>query len=178
MKFAFVLAEKAVWPVSVMCEVLGVSRSGYYAWQGRPASARDQEDGKLVVAIKAAHKVGRGNYGSPRVHRALRKNGTRVGKKRVARLMRREGIVAKRRKKFRITTDSNHTDPIAPNILNREFNIAQPNTAWVTDVSVPQISGVEDEGRSLAIGLQEQIANHRKRLGSKALVVSVAEKVP
>jgi len=135
MKFAFVLAEKAVWPVSVMCEVLGVSRSGYYAWQGRPASARDQEDDELVVAIKAAHKGGRGKYGSPRVHRALRKNGTRVGRKRVARLMRREGIVAKRSKNFRITTDSNHTDPIAPNILKREFNVAQPNAAWVTDVT-------------------------------------------
>jgi transposase InsO family protein len=118
-----------------MCEVLDVSRSGYYAWQGRPASARDQEDDELVVAIKAAHKVGRSKYGSPRVHRALRKNGKRVGKKRVARLMRREGIVAKRRKSFRITTDSKHTDPIAPNILNREFYIAQPNPAWVTDVT-------------------------------------------
>jgi transposase InsO family protein len=135
MRFAFVLAEKAVWPVKVMCEVLEVSRSGYYAWQGRPASARDQEDDELVDAIKAAHTAGRGNYGSPRIHRALRKNGTRVGKKRVARLMRREGIVAKRRKKFRITTDSKHPDPIAPNILNREFDIAQPNAAWVTDVT-------------------------------------------
>jgi transposase InsO family protein len=124
-----------MWPVKVMCEVLEVSRSGYYAWQGRPASARDQEDEQLVVAIKAAHAVGRGNYGSPRVHRALRKSGTRVGKKRVARLMRREGIVAKRRKKFCITTDSKHPDPIAPNILNREFDIEQPNTAWVTDVT-------------------------------------------
>jgi transposase InsO family protein len=135
MKFAFVLAEKAVWPIKVMCEVLGVSRSGYYAWHGRPASARDQADGELVVAIKAAHKLGRGKYGSPRIHRALRRNGTRVGKKRVARLMQQEGIVAKRRKKFCITTDSKHSDPVAPNILNREFNIAQPNTAWVTDVT-------------------------------------------
>jgi transposase InsO family protein len=128
MKFAFVLAEKAVWPVNVMCEVLGVSRSGYNAWQGHPASARDQEDGELVVAINAAHEVGRGNYGSPRVHRALRRKGTRVGEKHVARLMRREGIVAQRRKNIRITTDSKHTAPIAPNILNREFNIAAPNT--------------------------------------------------
>jgi putative transposase len=135
MRFAFVHAEKAVWPVSVMCEVLRVSRSGYYAWQGRPASAREQEDRKLVVEIKAAHKVGRGNYGSPRVHRLLRKNGRRIGKKRVARLMQQEGIVAKRRKKFCITTDSKHADPIAPNVLNRVFEVALPNTAWVTDVT-------------------------------------------
>ena len=135
MRFAFILAEKAVWPVQVMCEVLRVSRSGYYAWQGRPASVRDRADGELVVEIKAAHKAGRGHYGSPRVHRALRQHGRRVSKKRVARLMHREGIVAKRRKKFRITTDSKHADPIAPNLLNREFDVALPNTAWVTDVT-------------------------------------------
>jgi putative transposase len=88
-----------------------------------------------VVDIKAAQKVGRGNYGSPRILRTLRKNGKRVGKKRVERLMRREGIVAKRRKKFRITTDSKHDDPIAPNVLNRDFDVALPNTAWVTDVT-------------------------------------------
>lgn len=135
MKFAFVHAEKAVWPVSAICDVLGVSRSGYYAWQGRPASAREQADSKLVEEIKAAHKAGRGNYGSPRVHLALRRDGRRVGKKRVARLMHREGIVTKRRKKFCITTDSKHADPIAPNVLNREFAAELPNTTWVTDVT-------------------------------------------
>lgn len=135
MRYAFVHAERAVWPVNVMCEVLQVSRSGYYAWRGRPASARALQDDKLVVEIKAAHEAGRGHYGSPRVHRALRRNGHRVGKKRVVRLMKREGIVAKRRKKFRVTTDSKHADPIAPNVLNREFDVALPNTAWVTDVT-------------------------------------------
>ena len=135
MRFAFVDAQKAVWPVNVMCEVLGVSRSGYYAWQGRPASSRELVDGELVVEIKAAHEAGRGHYGSPRVHRALRRNGRRVGKKRIARLMQREGIVAKRRKKFRVTTDSKHADPIAPNVLDRDFDVALPNTAWVTDVT-------------------------------------------
>lgn len=135
MRYAFILAEEAVWPVLVMCEVLQVSRSGYYAWKGRPASARAASDEELVVEIKAAHKAGRGNYGSPRVHRALRRSGRRVGKKRVARLMQREGIVAKRRKKFVITTDSKHTDPIAANVLNREFEVELPNTAWVTDVT-------------------------------------------
>lgn len=135
MRFEFIRAEEAVWPVLVMCQVLCVSRSGYYAWRGRPASKRAVADDQLVVEIKAAHEAGRGNYGSPRVHRALRKNGRRVGKKRVARLMRREGIVVKRRKKFVITTDSKHSDPIAPNVLNREFDVELPNTAWVTDVT-------------------------------------------
>jgi len=92
-------------------------------------------DNQLVVEIKAAHEAGRGNYGSPRVHRALRKNGRRVGKKRVVRLMQRAGIVVKRRRKFVITTDSKHADPIAPHVLNREFDVELPNTAWVTDVT-------------------------------------------
>jgi putative transposase len=135
MRFEFIRAEEAVWPVLVMCQVLCVSRSGYYAWRSRPASKRAVADDELVVEIKAAHKAGRGNYGSPRVHRALRTSGRRVGKKRVARLMRREGIVVKRRKKFVITTDSKHSDPIAPNVLNREFDVELPNTAWVTDVT-------------------------------------------
>ncbi len=135
MRFAFIHAEKAIWPVIVTCEVLRVSRSGYYAWLGRGASARELDDDRLVVEIKAAHSTGRGNYGSPRVHRALRKSGRRVGRKRVARLMRREGIVARRRKKFCITTDSKHPDPIAPNVLKREFAVARPNTVWVTDVT-------------------------------------------
>ena len=135
MKFAFVLGEKATWPINALCEVLGVSRGGYYAWRGRPPSMRDVEDARLVVDITAAHKVGRETYGSPRVLRALRKEGRRVGKKRVERLMRREGIVCKRRKKFRITTDSKHADPIAPNVLNRDFTVALPNRVWVTDVT-------------------------------------------
>jgi transposase InsO family protein len=92
-------------------------------------------DAELVVEIKVAHKTGRGAYGSPRVHRELRANGRRVGKKRVERLMRQEGIVAKKKRRFRRTTDSNHPDPIAPNILARDFEVALPNTAWVTDVT-------------------------------------------
>jgi transposase InsO family protein len=135
MKFAFIDEEKATWPVEVMCDVLAVSRSGFYAWKVRPTSPRALEDARLVVDIKAAHKAGRRNYGSPRVFRALRKQGQRVGKKRVERLMRQEGIVGKKRKKFCITTDSRHANPIAPNVLQRDFEALQPNAAWVTDVT-------------------------------------------
>ena len=88
MKFAFIDAEKALWPVQVQCDVFGVSRSGYYAWKGRPAAPRAMADAALVIEIKAAHKTGRGAYGSPRVHRELRARGRRVGRKRVERLMR------------------------------------------------------------------------------------------
>jgi transposase InsO family protein len=134
-KFAFIEAEKARWPVDTLCDVLGVSRSGYYAWKVRPPAARTTEDARLVTEIKAAYAVGRGGYGSPRVQRELRKKGRRVGKKRIERLMRCEGIQARRRRRFRVTTDSKHADPIAPNVLDRKFTAEAPNTAWVTDVT-------------------------------------------
>ena len=135
MRFAFIDAEKARWPVEVQCEVLEVSRSGYYAWKGRPEAPRTLEDAALLVEIKTAYKAGRRGYGSPRVHRELRAKGRRVGKKRVERLMRQEGIVARKKRRFRRTTDSNHPHPIAPNVLERTFDVALPNTAWVTDVT-------------------------------------------
>jgi transposase InsO family protein len=134
-KFAFIEAEKARWPVEVQCEVFGVSRSGYYAWKRRPVAPRAAEDARLVLEIKAAHKAGRGNYGSPRVHRELRAKGRRIGRKRVERLMREQGIVGRKKRRFRRTTDSNHPHPIAPNVLERNFEVELPNAAWVTDVT-------------------------------------------
>ncbi len=135
MRFAFVDAEKANWPVEVLCDTLDVSSSGYYAWRGRAPSARAVEEIQLVADIKAAHEAGRGKYGSPRVLRALRRSGRCIGNRRVERLMQKAGIVAKRRRKFRVTTDSKHKDPIAPNLLARRFDVALPDTAWVTDVT-------------------------------------------
>jgi putative transposase len=134
-KFAFVGAQKMRWPIAVLCEMLEVSRSGYYAWETRPEARRVQADAEVVAEIKAAHKASRSAYGSPRVVRALRKTGRSISEKRVARLMRREGIVALKKKRFRKTTDSNHTDPIAPNVLERNFDVELPDKAWVTDVT-------------------------------------------
>jgi putative transposase len=134
-KFAFVGAQKMRWPVAVLCEMLEVSRSGYYAWQTRPEAPRVRADAEVIAEIKAAHKASRSAYGSPRVVRALRKTGRSISEKRVARLMRREGIVALKKQRFRKTTDSNHTDPIAPNVLERNFDVELPDKAWVTDVT-------------------------------------------
>ncbi len=119
MKFAFIHAEKARWPIEVQCDVFEVSRSGYYAWAARPASPRAVEDAALIVEIKAAHRTGRGAYGSPRVHRELRAKGRRIGKKRVERLMREEGIVARKKRRFRRTTDSNHPHPMLTSFPKR-----------------------------------------------------------
>jgi putative transposase len=134
-KFVFIAAEKAVYPVGVLCDVLGVSRSGYYAWSGRPEPARAKSDAQLKAQIAAVHEKSRSTYGSPRVHAELRGKGVRVGKKRVERLMRDDGIKARQKRRFRLTTDSNHTHPIAPNVLARQFTVTAPNKVWVTDVT-------------------------------------------
>lgn len=135
MKFAFILAEKANYPIVVLCELLGVSRSGFHAWQHRPRSARQSLDAQLATQVAAVHKRSRGTYGSPRVHAELKARGVRVGKKRIARLMQENGIKARSKRRFRKTTDSKHTSPIAPNILAREFEAPAPNRVWVTDVT-------------------------------------------
>ena len=135
MRFVFIHAEKALYPVRVLCSVLGVSRSGYYAWIARPRAARAQADEQLVVEIVAAHRRSRATYGSPRVHSELRSRGTRVGRKRIERLMRERGIRARRKRRFRRTTDSRHAYPIAPNVLGRRFAVKSANAVWVTDVT-------------------------------------------
>lgn len=135
MRFAFIRAEKAAFPVAFMCKHLAVSRSGYYAWMDRPAPARTTADAQLAVEIAAIHQRSRGTYGSPRVHAELGGDGRRVGKKRVERLMRQNGIQARRKRRFRRTTDSKHSSPIAPNIVARQFEPEAANQVWVTDVT-------------------------------------------
>jgi putative transposase len=134
-RFGFIAAEKATFPVRVLCRMLDVSRAGFYAWQARPPAARTQQDQRLGVEIQTIHAETRQRYGSPRVHAELRERGHRVGRKRVARLMRRHGLCARRRRRFRITTDSTHLLAVAPNILARQFAVPAPDTAWVTDIT-------------------------------------------
>jgi putative transposase len=134
MKFAFI-AQEVAFPVETMCRVLGVARSGFYAWKKRPKPARAKSDAQLAVKVAAAHQRSRHTYGSPRVHRELRAQGERVGKKRIERIMREKGIQGRAKRRFKRTTDSKHGGPIAPNILARQFTVAEPNRVWVTDVT-------------------------------------------
>ncbi len=134
MKFAFV-AEKAELGVRRLCRALGVSRSGFYAWRRRPQSTHDVEDERLKVLVREAHERGRTYYGSPRVHRALAKQGVRVSRKRVVRLMQEEGLVGRARRRFKHTTDSNHPLPTAANLLDRDFAAEAPNQRWVGDTT-------------------------------------------
>jgi transposase InsO family protein len=134
-KFAFIAAEKAWAPVSVLCKMLEVSRSGFYASQERGPSVRAVEDEKLAVAVAVAHKVGRGAYGSPRVHEELKADGVAVSRKRVARIMSELGLEGRRKRPFKATTDSKHDLPVAENVLDRKFQAAAPDIAWVTDIT-------------------------------------------
>jgi len=134
-KFALIDAENANFPIGLMCEQLGVSRSGYYAWKGREPSPRSVEDKRLGLHVAAAHDRSRGRYGSPRVHAELKAQGHRIGRKRVERLMRDRGLRARPTRQFKRTTLSGHSLPVAPNVLDREFDQPAPNTAWVTDIT-------------------------------------------
>jgi putative transposase len=136
MRFRFIEDHRAVFMVRVMCAVLEVSASGYYAWRGRPESARARGNRAVLVdAIRRVHADSRRRYGSPRVHAALRAEGSRAGRNRVARLMRRHGIRARCRRRFRTTTDGNHALPLAPNLLARQFTAAAPNQVWLADIT-------------------------------------------
>lgn len=135
MKFAFISEKKVAFPIAVLCRVLAVSPSGYYASLTRLAPKHARRDEELLKQIKVSHHASKRRYGSPRVHADLKASGKKVGRKRVARLMRKNGLVAVIRRRFRKTTDSQHDFPIAPNLLGRDFTAVKPNTSWVTDIT-------------------------------------------
>jgi len=135
-------ANQAVHSIPTMCRVLGVSASGYYAWQRRGASARAMKDQGLLEAIRAFHRQSRGTYGVPRIHRDLRAAGLRVGRKRVARLLKQAGLRGVSRRKWPVTTvRAAHARP-APDLVQRGFTAAGPNQLWVADITyIPTWSG-------------------------------------
>ncbi len=128
--------------VGRLCAVMGVSRAGYYVWRRRPRSARQRADDALSVEIGAVHAQSKGRYGVRKVRHALARLGKPASHKRVARLMRQNGLKSRRIRRFKTTTHSNHRLPVAPNVLNREFAADQPNTKWVSDITfVPTREG-------------------------------------
>lgn len=135
MKYAFIEAHKKDFPIRRLCHVLEVSESGYYAWRKRAPSKRKRADEELGKRIEDAYQNNRRVYGSPRLHAELKEQGMRCGRKRVARLMRERGINAKPKRRKLKTTDSNHSNPVAPNLLNRDFTADAPNTKWVADIT-------------------------------------------
>lgn len=142
MKFAAILAEKANYPVKLMCRCLEVSRSGFYAWQRRPKSERACRDEVILVSIKASHQRSKGRYGSPRIHKDLVEEGVAVGRGRVERLMRGAGLRGRRPRSFVRTTVSDPGLAVVPNVLNRNFHADQPNQVWAGDITyIPTLDG-------------------------------------
>lgn len=189
MRYAFIAAHSIEFSIVLMCRVLRVSRSGYYAWRGRPESKRDVENRGLLESIKSVFKKSRKTYGSPRVHRQLLWEGERCSRGRVARLMSANGIRAKQRRKFVATTDSKHDLPVAENVLGRDFSVVEPNRVWASDITyIPTdegwlyLAGVLDlcsrtaVGWSMSYSLERQLVidalemAYRRRMPGKGLI--------
>ena len=112
-----------------------VSRSGYYAWRKCGKSSRQKENERLIPVVRAAHKISKGTYGARRIAEGIEANGSSCGRARAGTLMKLAGVVAKQKKKFKATTDSKHNLPVAPNLLNREFEVGEPDKVYVSDIT-------------------------------------------
>ena len=184
MTFRFIHEHRHLWPVRLLCQTLEVSTAGYYAWQGRPASARAQRRDTLLGEIRAVHAAVKARYGSPRMHAALVARGHGCCVNTVAQLMRQAGIAAKTARKYRCTTDSNHDRPVADNLLGRQFDPAGPNEAWVADITyIPTGEGwlylavVEDLYARRVVGWS-MAENLESRLVVDALALAVERRLP
>ena len=135
MIFAWIEERKDEWPITLLCRVLEVSRSGFYAWRSREASDAEVRREELTAEVKEIHAEVKARYGSPRIHAELVDRGHECSVNFVAKVMQEAGIAAKTKRKFRQTTDSNHAYPVAENVLDREFDPEEPNTSWVADVT-------------------------------------------
>jgi len=136
MIFAFIQDHRRQFPLRLMCRVLSVAPAGYYAWRKRPIAPRRLRSNLLVQSIRQVHEQSQKRYGSPRVHRQLLLQGTRCCENTVARLMKQHQLRSRLKRRFKLrTTDSNHSHPIAPNVLNRQFAKARPNQAWCADLT-------------------------------------------
>ena len=137
MRYLFIQRHRSTWPVALLCRLLQVARSGYYAWQGRPVSPRKLREIELTVRIRAVHaQKHQDTYGSPRIHRELLAQGRACNRKTVARCMKLAGIRAITTRKYRVcTTDSKHPHPIASNVVARQFTPSRKNETWTADVT-------------------------------------------
>jgi transposase InsO family protein len=183
-KYRFIEEHRSQWPVRLMCQVLQVSPGGYYSWRDRPASVKQQRREVLKREIEAIHQAFKERYGSPRIHEELQARGQRCCVNTVAKVMRQHGIVAKSKRKFRYTTDSNHDLPVADNILDRQFEPTAANQVWVADITyIPTWEGwlylaaVEDLYSRQIVGwsMSERVTS---RLVVDALEMAVSRRLP
>jgi transposase InsO family protein len=184
-KYAFIQEHLTDCPVAACCAALAVSRAGYYAWRDRPVSPRARRREELTVKIQHVHEANRRVYGSPRVYRALQAQGEKVCENTVARVMQTQQIRAQSKQKFvPRTTDSDHDQPVAPNLLARQFAAAAPNTKWVVDLTyIPTdegwlyLAGVLDLGSRRIVGWA-MAAHMRTELVSEALRMALLHRRP
>ena len=135
MKYAMIKTNENQFSVGMMCRMLSVSRSGYYSWRDRPPSSREQANQMLATEIKGVFDDEKGRPGSPRISRRLQKEGIPASRHRVAKIMRENGWRAKATKKYKATTNSNHSLPVAPNLLAQNFTADAPDQKWVSDIT-------------------------------------------
>ncbi|QDU21899.1 Integrase core domain protein [Urbifossiella limnaea] len=183
MTFGWIEERKGEWPVTQLCRVLEVSRSGFYAWRSREPSHAEVRREELTEQVATIHAEVKGRYGSPRVHAELVSRGHECCVNVVAEVMREAGIAAKTTRKFRQTTDSNHPHPVAENVLDRQFDPEEPNTSWVADVTyIPTREGwlylavVEDLFSRMVVGWA-MAATMTSRLVVDALEMAVADRL-
>ncbi len=138
MKYACTDFQRDEYPVRMMCRLLEVRANGFYAWCRRGQSRRSMDDERLKERIRAVHVESDGVYGSPKVRDELLESGEQMGKHRVARLMRELKLKGCPKKRYKVTTNSNHGFAVAPNHLEQDFTATAPNQRWVADISVPQ----------------------------------------
>ena len=135
MRYQFILEHLGQFSTRAMCRVMEVTHSGFYAWRTGAPSPRSMSNEQLLCRIKEAHQASKQTYGSPRIHQELRAQGVSCGRHRVARLMRTHQIRAKGKRRFVITTHSNHSEPVHENILDRQFTASAPNQRWASDIT-------------------------------------------
>lgn len=136
MKYATVKELRLHYPVTELCQLLGVSESGYYSWRSRPPSQRKNDDTKLKIVISAAHKRTRETCGPERLQQDIaEQEGVRVGVHRIKQLRKELGIRCRQKRKFKATTNSNHSLPVAENLVDQKFTVTSPNQIWLTDIT-------------------------------------------
>lgn len=135
MKYAFIQRNHDRFTVTRMCDLMKVSQSAYYDWLARPESAHGIEDRRLAEKVKISHKNSRGIYGARRIRQELLDDGELISRPRVGRLMKQQNLKSKSRRKFKATTNSKHNRPVAPNLLDRQFNVDQPDTVYAGDIT-------------------------------------------
>ena len=135
MRFTLIDQAKKDFPVHRLCQVLGVSQSGYFAWKDRPACRRQRDDMVMLAHVRSAFAMSNGTYGSPRMTRELQDDGLAIGRRRTARLMRENGLRGRQKQRFKRTTDSEHAWSIAPNIIGQDFTTTAVNEKWGVDIS-------------------------------------------